>query len=207
MPRRRLSYTYDANLDRYRDSLTGKFLPQSRIDSLLNRQMLASQKQMQALSQQLIEQKIDLQAWREAMREQLRTLHSVNAAIAQGGLERMGLAEWARVGGQLRFQYSQLDRFSSQIQYGAQPLDGRFKARVNMYARAGHATYEETKRAGAKDKGFTSERRVMSVAEHCADCLEYAARGWQPIGTLPKIGDSVCQVNCRCKFEYATREK
>jgi hypothetical protein len=56
------------------------------------------------------------------------------------------------------------------------------------------------------------ELRVLGEADHCSTeddpdgdregCLELAALGWQPIGTLPKIGESVCIVNCHCRFAY-----
>lgn len=34
------------------------------------------------------------------------------------------------------------------------------------------------------------------------NCVDYALSGWQPIGTLPPIGDSQCGQNCECRFEF-----
>ena len=49
------------------------------------------------------------------------------------------------------------------------------------------------------------ERRVLGhpKTEHCADCPPLAALGWQPIGTLPDIGDSECEGRCLCHFVYS----
>jgi hypothetical protein len=33
-------------------------------------------------------------------------------------------------------------------------------------------------------------------------CKELAAKGWQPIGSLPPIGGAPCNANCKCRFEY-----
>lgn len=49
------------------------------------------------------------------------------------------------------------------------------------------------------------ERRVLGhpKTEHCHDCPPFAALGWQPIGTLPAIGESECGHLCLCHFEYS----
>lgn len=203
MPNPASRYEYSESLGRYRDTRTGRFVPQARITSLLNRQTTITQREMNAVSQQLMEGKIDLNDWRMEMREHLRTIHSAQAAAANGGFDRMTQADWGRVGGKLRYQYERLDLMASQIQYGAQPLDGRMMQRVRMYAQSGHATYEETRRDAERERGMSLERRVLGAAEHCDDCVEYSAEGWQPLGTLPRIGDSVCMTNCKCHFEFS----
>jgi hypothetical protein len=42
----------------------------------------------------------------------------------------------------------------------------------------------------------------MGHADHCDDCPPLAAQGWQPLGTLPDIGDTECGGQCHCHFEY-----
>ena len=44
----------------------------------------------------------------------------------------------------------------------------------------------------------------MGVAEHCPDCISFAAEGWQPIGHFPTPcdGSTQCLVNCQCHKEY-----
>lgn len=85
---------------------------------------------------------------------------------------------------------------------GAVLLDGNFFRRSQMYAEAARGTYYNELGKLLGGTGITQERRVLGVAEHCVDCVEYAGRGWQPLGSLPVLGDSRCLVNCRCTFEY-----
>jgi hypothetical protein len=196
------NYQWDANAKRYRDERTGTFASQRTVTMLLNRQITVAQKEMRSLGGQLQDGKIDLTEWRDATREQLKILHATQAAKAVGSFDQMSQVEWGRVGGKLKFQYARLENLAVQIDDGTQPLDGRFAQRVAMYAQSGYATFAETERSSAADRGMTEERRVLGNAEHCDDCVEYAAQGWQPLGTLPRIGDSVCLVNCRCHFEF-----
>jgi hypothetical protein len=48
----------------------------------------------------------------------------------------------------------------------------------------------------------TQERRVLGPADHCPECPGLASTGWQPLGLLPDIGDTVCRAHCACHFEY-----
>ena len=202
MPDPARNYLWDAGVSRYRDVRTGVFAPQRTVTMLLNRQITVAQKETRSLGAQLRDGKIDVNEWRDATRAQLKTIHATQAAKAVGSFDQMDKASWGRVGGKLQYQYKRLENLATQIDDGKQLLDGRFTQRVDMYGRAGYSTYTETKREGEAERGMTEERRVLGNAEHCNDCVEYAAEGWQPIGTLPKIGDSICLVNCRCHFEF-----
>ncbi len=55
---------------------------------------------------------------------------------------------------------------------------------------------------GGRGPIYNEERRVLGDAMHCLDCPPLAALGWQPIGTLPMIGDTECGGHCHCHFEY-----
>jgi hypothetical protein len=202
MPNPAHNYLWDAVSSRYRDSRSGQFAPQRTVTMLLNRQITVAQKETRSLGQQLLEKKIDVTQWRDATRVQLKVIHATQAAKAVGSFDQMTPKEWSRVGGKLKFQFDRLENLANEVATGKQSLDGRFTQRVEMYGKAGYSTYAETQREGAADSGMTEERRKLGNAEHCDDCVEYAAEGWQPINTLPVIGDSVCLTNCRCTFEY-----
>lgn len=83
---------------------------------------------------------------------------------------------------------------------------GQFAARAEQY---GNSVWQATQRvntASIRQNGvFSYERRVMGHprTEHCHDCPPLAALGWQPIGSLPAIGDSECGPLCLCHFEYS----
>lgn len=89
----------------------------------------------------------------------------------------------------------------------------QFVARAEMYGNAAHQAAQKIQRAAIRrgDAGKTGrpharwERRVLGnpKTEHCTDCPPLAAAGWQPLGTLPDIGDSECGGFCLCHFEYS----
>lgn len=112
-------------------------------------------------------------------------------------------SDFGRVGRELRDQYGYLRRFARQIKSGDQRLDGRFRARVKLYAQSGLVSYTDAEAELAARMGRTEERNVIDPgAEHCEECKALSARGWVPIGTLPRPGRRRCLSNCRCRLEY-----
>lgn len=82
---------------------------------------------------------------------------------------------------------------------------GEFVARVEKYGDSGWQAAQQINRSRALSRGaFRLERRVLGNprTEHCSDCPPLAALGWQPIGTLPHIGESECGPRCLCHFEW-----
>jgi hypothetical protein len=51
-------------------------------------------------------------------------------------------------------------------------------------------------------------RRILDFqAQHCQDCLDYAARGLVPIGSVPLPGQRcACRARCRCRVEYKRQQ-
>lgn len=82
----------------------------------------------------------------------------------------------------------------------------QFIARVEKYADTSWQAPQRINRNSAITQGvFKVERRVLGQpkTEHCHDCPPLAAMGWQPLGSLPHIGESECGPLCLCHFEYA----
>ncbi len=136
------------------------------------------------------------------MREEIKDMHRTGATIARGGHKQMTQADWGWTGPQVRKQYEYLDNFANDIVSGKQPLDGRMIQRSKLYGQAARGTHEDMKRRMSAQSGFDEERRMLGAADHCDDCLEATGRGWQKIGTLPRIGDSQCTTNCHCRFVF-----
>ena len=88
------------------------------------------------------------------------------------------------------------------IRLGRQRLDGSLLRRIAMYARAAWSALVEFSRHLARLRGFTEELNVLGVAEHCQGCIDEAARGWVPIGTLVPIGQRQCLSNCACRYIF-----
>ena len=187
---------------RYRDRATGRFVKELQVRADLDKYIDAKNTRLDALANQLRNREISLADWQLQMRNEMRMMHNNAAMVAKGGKAQMTQADWGRTGRELRSQYEYLDKWAADIASGKVPLDGRLAQRAKLYGQAARGTYEQSRRAQAADKGNEEEQRILHAAESCVDCIQYAALGWQPIGSLPKIGDSQCRSRCRCTFSY-----
>lgn len=197
------TYEWDPRIGRYRDKRNGRLVPRQTVRDAIDQFIAKGDERIQKISRDLVEGRSSLATWQTQMMLEIRHLHLANAAAAVGGWDQLTSADFGRVGQLLKVQYAYLQRFALQIQTGQQQINGGLITRAGMYADAARGTYEDELRALSRDRlGMTQERRVLGRADHCDDCLTAAAKDWQPIGTLPRIGDSACKVSCRCSFEY-----
>lgn len=158
---------------------------------------------LEELAQALKDGKISLTEWQAAMREYLKQQYTVATMLAKGGAENVTPSDWGYMGSLLKKQYGYLDGFVQDIANNPKAwLTGRLDVRMNMYKESAYAAYEDINRREMTNVGMDEERRLLGEADHCPDCLYEFKRGWQPIGTLAAIGDSVCTTNCKCTFEY-----
>lgn len=102
----------------------------------------------------------------------------------------------------LRDNLAYLQNFAKQVADGAQRVDGKFRQRVKLYVNSARGVFHETRRKAERVRGMTEERNVLTGDEHCPGCLDAAAAGWQPIGTLPPIGTRTCLSHCRCHWAF-----
>lgn len=187
---------------RYVDRATGRYVSELTVRADLDKYIDAKNLRLDNLTNQLRNREISLADWQTQMRNEIRDAHNNAAMIARGGRDQMTPADWGRTGRELRTQYEYLDKWAADIASGKAPLDGRANVRARLYGNASRGTYEQQRRAMAADRGNQLERRILHAAESCTDCIDYAGRGWQPIGTLPRIGQSICRTNCKCTFSY-----
>jgi hypothetical protein len=209
-------FGWNETAGRYIDLSTGRFVPFLDVRDSLDVVMDASGARMNNLTDQLRAEQISLAEWQIGMMEEIKIAHTAAAASASGGWAQMSQSDWGAAGRLIRDQYDFLRNFAAEIASGKQRLDGTAGVRTNLYAQAARGTFEEMRRRYERLKdGMEEEARELGEADHCSSdddptgeregCLELAALGWQPIGTLPKIGESVCIVNCRCRFIYRKR--
>jgi hypothetical protein len=198
------AFTYDAGTQRYRGP-GGRFVPEREIKRLMNTVAEAARRDIRALAAQLSAGEIPLDQWQSAMMGAVKNLHVSQYAAGRGGFANLTARDFGRMGAELRFQYDRLNRFALQIEAGI-VAPTAIEARAAMYASAGNVSFERARRDGNAIAGMTEERRVLGRGEHCRDCLNYAARGWAPINSLPEIGDSLCIVNCLCTFQYRRKK-
>jgi hypothetical protein len=186
---------------RYIDS-KGRTVKEAVIKKQLEQVLSGTKQEMTNAYKQLQSGQIGAQEWYDTMRAKMKLVHTIEGSIAKGGWGRMSQADWGAIGQISKFQYGKLANFARQIVNGEQPLNGRGLVRTGMYAEAGRGTYQQMLRREADNNGYTEERRVRSAVDSCDDCVNYEAEGWQPIGTLPSIGDSQCLTHCQCEFEF-----
>lgn len=195
------NYRYNAGARRY-IAPNGRFVTQRALIADLERVTAGAQSEILSISRQLQSGEISLAQWQIGMRDQMKVLHTTQGAIAKGGWAQMSQSDWGAVGQISREQYAFLQRFAIQIETGEQPLNGAFLRRAQMYAQAGRGTFWQMKRREAIGGGLTEERRIRHAADSCPTCIEQSALGWQPVGTLARIGQSECRTNCKCEFEF-----
>ncbi len=143
----------------------------------------------------------------------------VAGSMALKGDEPLSAAEQAAIEFRTRQQHAYLDNFQREVTLNPpreiadlssltvivtpEPMTApQFIARLESYGDAVWQSGQDSNRSHAKAAGYGEERRVLGDALHCEDCPPLAALGWQPIGTLPMIGDTECGGHCHCHFEY-----
>lgn len=195
-------YRWDARNGRYRDATTGQYVPEPVVRQALDQVIGAAGQRATDLSKGLVEGRVSLADWQEQMRATLKPLHAGAYMAAHGGRAQMTQSDYGRLGAGLKKQYGFLNRFAAQVASGEQKLDGSLVARAQLYTEAARGTFEDQRRAEMGTRGYQAERRVLHPADHCEDCVEFAARGWAPLRSLPRIGDSICHTRCHCTMEF-----
>lgn len=140
-----------------------------------------------------------------------RAKQFVRESILAGVMSLLGPApltgeELADVDREAAKQEKFLDQFENDaVRPGSTMTPAQFVARVEQYGNALHQSAERVNYVAATTQGkATMARRVLGEpkTQHCEDCPPLAAQGWQPIGSLPQIGDTECGSLCLCHFEF-----
>jgi len=144
------------------------------------------------------------------MRELLKAGHIIASSVGRGGLERMTLADWGKVGNKIKWQYQFLDRMTRQLERGAiANTASRAKQYVSSiyvsYADAYFETNREFKENGGvlNPNGEILVARELNAAESCDDCEALAALGFIPLDDMPEIGEGTsCGDFCKCDLIF-----
>ena len=145
------------------------------IQKLLNLRVNIFYDKSDKLSEQVFTGDLTIGAWEEAMRAELRQLHSSAAAIAKGGWDQMTSADWGRLGTPLREQYKYLHGFATTIAEQSDTISLKaIQARARMYGRA------------------TSNTAALIQAGAIIESL---------LPWIPGDGSTNCLVNCRCRWD------
>lgn len=197
-------YAFNPDTGRYRNVSTGRFVARREVTSLLDNQIRSAESRLSDLTTAMHDGRLSPAAWQEHMGTELRRLHSQNRALAVGGWDRMRSADWGAVGGRLRPDYLRIERLAQDVANGDCTLPQALN-RVNGYIGSARIQFWEADRAQRQPAAgnVNLERRQLGIAEHCADCVDYADRGWQASGSLPVPGTgSECNTHCRCMMAF-----
>jgi hypothetical protein len=197
-------YAYDPKSARYRNLETGRYVARREVLNLLAASTRAYERELRAGVAAFLRGQIDQSTFLARSMDLLKRQYVQNAALGAGGWDRLGAAEYGRLGGRLRSEYGYLRNFAQEIANGEVTLEQAIN-RINLYighARAEFFVQERDKLPDAEAGAVWVERRILADAKHCEQCVEYANRGWQYEGVLPlPTEDCDCDGNCRCELE------
>jgi hypothetical protein len=196
------AWSYDRNTGRYRDE-KGRFLSQKAVEALVDSRIGKLDSTLKRVTRMLVNGNITLDQWQGSVREAIKAAHIQAAIIGYGGRGEMGSAEYGRIGQRLREEYRFLQGFARDL------LEQRISspmalARIGLYAQSVRGSFLQGEEMRKQQQGFSLMRRKLDPqAQHCQDCIGFAARGVVPIGAVPLPGQRcACRSRCRCSVEY-----
>jgi hypothetical protein len=198
-------FTFDRQVQRYRDSSTGRFLGELTMRSLTKIAIRIAEDDTLQVADLLIDGKITIAEWQRTTAKTLKQMHIQQYLLGRGGEKLMVDADYEVISNKLKQEFRYLDQFGKDIKSGMSVA--QFEARLQLYLNNGRSSYQLGKREGHDIAGFGWERRRLAIADHCQPCIGYANLGWQPIKSLPSIGaECDCRANCQCAFEYSREQ-
>ena len=188
---------------RYRDTLTGRFVPSATVRRELDRYLDASDDAARALARALRNREVSRADWELGMRRLIKNTHLNAVALERGGWANMRPQDYGRAGQIIREQYGYLKQFGLDIASGKQRIDGTLDFRAKLYTEAGRNSMYRSMHANMKAE-ITHVQSVLHARDNCRGCLDLAGR-WFRIGDpaykLP--GNRDCLHNCRCSENFA----
>ena len=187
---------------RYRDTLTGRFVPSATVRRELDRYLDASDDAARALARALRNREVSLADWELGMRRQIKNVHLNAVALERGGWQNLTPRDYGRAGQIIREQYGYLKNFGVEIASGKQRLDGTLGTRAKLYSQAARTSLYKSKAANMRLE-VTHVRTRRSARDSCRQCLDLDGKVFRindPSFPLP--GQRICRANCQCHLEY-----
>jgi hypothetical protein len=198
-----MEFTFDKQLQRYRYKDSGKFLSQEAAKNLTQKSIDTLEPAIQTISDRLIQREISLEQWETETRNTLRQLHTWQYTLGVGGQNNFTASDRGTLNNILKKEWKYLREFATEVNRGTLS-EAQIKARVQLYLNNTNKSYERGRYQAHQRANYKWERRIRTKTESCNPCIEYAAAGWQPIGTLPNPGLRCdCTANCGCYKEFS----
>ena len=141
-------------------------------------------------------------------------------AMALSGPEGLDEEDLREADRQQEVQVAYLDNFRRDVETRTPPelaepsgaalenpmTAAQFAARAELYGNTPWTgAMSIARKAILRGGRFAQEIRIHSRPpghHECQTCINASLAGWQPVGTLPEIGDSECQGSCDCYFLF-----
>jgi hypothetical protein len=137
-----------------------------------------------SLAARLYSGDLSLGAWEEAMKAEIRGLHTATGTIGKGGWENMTQSDWGRVGAEVKSQYRFLHGFAEKIAEDRENISlAAIQARAKLYADASKTTSV-----------------LMQAGEWAGGTRRQPGR-FKALPWMPRDGSSECLSHCRCQWE------
>lgn len=192
---------WDTLVGRYRFRASGRFVPRKAIREAIEDSLANLERRTDSIQADYRAGRISLDVFREEMRDTIKFSQMAAQELAKGGRAQMTPADYGRAGQQIRVQYAYLDGWVADLAGGA-PADAKMEGRAHQYLRAARTAFIAAETETFQGRGFDQIRTILHDAEHCAECIAEAARGFVPIGEHTPIGSRVCRSNDACTAEY-----
>lgn len=205
MPSPPSPYIWLPDLQRYRDTATGRFVSSGEVRGWGQTSMNDSADHARGMAGALAERDITLGQWERNMRDQIKEEYIKQYLLGRGGRDLMTAEDWGYLGGTLANQYNKfLNKFSAEIAAG-NLTEAQIAARSEMYLLSSRQAFERARAKSCSDIERQEERWVVDPGkENCPDCLAFQDEDWQAIGyfPLPGAGYTQCLSRCGCFKEY-----
>jgi len=200
------NWSYDPVSGRYRGE-NGRFLGRKAVEALIDGRVGKLSTQLKDYTRRLSDGSITIDQWQGSVREAIKMAHIQASVLGQGGRDAMSASDYGRVGQKLRQEYRYLERFVRDMLNGA-VSSAHALNRIGLYAESVRSSWWEGVEVRQRSQGYSLMRRKLDPqAQHCQNCIQYAARGIVPIGSIPLPGQRcACRVRCRCTVEYLRQQ-
>lgn len=185
---------------RLADAVKAKRLLEAQARRFLHGIVASVEPVVVAVTEALAAEKLKLGGWWMTFRNAIIPGHFAGAMALLNDPDPAP-ADLAAIQAAANAQVGFLNGFRQQLAAGRQLLSGA-PARAALYAHSIWSTAVNVQRAQMRRNGYTYEKNVLAVSDHCFGCLDATAQGWVPIGQLVSVGSRNCLSRCKCYMVY-----
>lgn len=209
-----MPWHWNEKAGRYQDDETGRFLSRAHLEELLADSIRHSADTSGQLSDWVSNGQIRPAAWAEIFKQELKEEYIRQYLAGIGGRSMMTSKDWGKLGQMLKEQYKYFDKFAEQVAAG-NLSQAQIDMRSSMYFNSASEAYNKANGKTAVKWGADEVQWVIGPVktEHCQDCQERAALGWQLCGpsggfpvdggeAFPGDGNSQCLTDCHCGLNH-----